>query len=81
MQLIEIQCAISSIFGVQLNVRNERKRVFRMWENAYLSIENPKTSMAFKWAVALAANCLLCLCDSTSLCQQLSASEAAPTSW
>ena len=29
---------------IQLDVRNERKRVSKMWENAYLSIENPKVS-------------------------------------
>ena len=26
------------------SVRNERKRVFRIWENAYLRIENPNAS-------------------------------------
>ena len=36
-----------------------------MWENAYLRIENPK-----------ATDSSFCLHDSTSLCQQLSASEA-----
>ena len=36
--LIEIQCDVLflTVFGVELTVKNERKRVFRMWENAYL---------------------------------------------
>ena len=40
-----------------------------MWENAYLSIKNPKTLKT------QAANCSLCSCDSASLHWQLSASE------
>ena len=61
-----------STFGVKIDVKNERKRVSRMCENSYLSIKNLKAS----WT--LAADCLLHSCDSTSLHQQLSASEAGP---
>ena len=32
-----------STFGVKIDVKNERKGVSRMCENAYLSIKNPKT--------------------------------------
>ena len=35
-----------STFGVKIDVKNERKRVSRMCENAYLSIKNPKASRA-----------------------------------
>ena len=40
-----------STFGVKIDVKNERKRVSRMCENAYLSIKNPKASRALKWAL------------------------------
>ena len=40
-----------SVFGVELPVKNERKRAPRMEENAYLSIKNPKASRALKWAL------------------------------
>ena len=40
-----------STFGVKIDVLNKRKRVFRMRENAYLSIKNPKASRALKWAL------------------------------
>ena len=40
-----------STFGVKIDVKNERKRVSRMWENAYLSIKNPKASRALKRAL------------------------------
>ena len=42
---------ISHWFGVEINVRNDRKRVSRMWENAYLSTENPRASRALKRAL------------------------------
>ena len=38
-------------FGVELAVINERKGISRMWENAYLSIKNPKASRAPKLAL------------------------------
>ena len=38
-----------STFGVKIDVKNERKRVFRMCENAYLSIKNPKGSRALNF--------------------------------
>ena len=34
-----------SFFGVELDVKNERNGVFGMWENAYLSIKNPKPGL------------------------------------
>ena len=37
-----------STFGVKIDVKNKRKRVSRMCENAYLSIKNPKASRALK---------------------------------
>ena len=40
-----------STFGVKIDVKNKRKRVSRMCENAYLSIKNPKASRALKWAL------------------------------
>ena len=40
-----------STFGVKIDVKNERKRVSRMCENAYMSIKNPKASRALKWAL------------------------------
>ena len=45
-----------------------------MWENAYLSIKNPKASRALKRALDPAANCWLRSRDSTLLRRQLSAS-------
>ena len=43
--MIEVQLNIfHTIFGVQLNVRNEKKGVSRMRENVYLSIKSPKAS-------------------------------------
>ena len=59
-----------STFGVKIDVKNERKRVSRMCENAYLSIKNPKASRALKWA--LDPSCRLL----ASLHPQLLASEA-----
>ena len=38
-------------FGVKIDVKNERKRVSRMCENAYLSIKNPKASRALRRAL------------------------------
>ena len=35
-------------FGVELGAKIDRKRVSRMWENAYLSIKNPRASRALK---------------------------------
>ena len=51
--MIEVQCNVLflSTFGVEKDVKNWRKRVSRMWENAYLSIKNPKASRALKWAL------------------------------
>ena len=40
-----------STFGVKIDVKNERKRVSRMCENAYLSIKNPKASRALEQAL------------------------------
>ena len=40
-----------STFGVKIDVKNKRKRVSSMCENAYLSIKNPKASRALKWAL------------------------------
>ena len=40
-----------STFGVKIDVKNERKRVSRMCENAYLSIKNPKASRTLKRAL------------------------------
>ena len=40
-----------STFGVKIDVKNERKRVSRMCENAYLGIKNPKASRALKRAL------------------------------
>ena len=42
--MIEVQSNVlfPSAFGIELAVKNERKRVSKMWENAYLSIKNPK---------------------------------------
>ena len=39
------------IFAFGVNVKNERKRTSRMWENACLSIKIPKVSRALKWAL------------------------------
>ena len=36
------------IFDVELHVRNERKRVSKMWDNAYLNIDNLKASRVIK---------------------------------
>ena len=48
-----------------------------MCENAYLSIKNPKAARALKRALDPGRRMLASLaCDSASLCQQLSASEA-----
>ena len=51
--MIEVQCNVLflSTFGFEIDVKNERKRVSRMWENAYLSIKNPKASRALKRAL------------------------------
>ena len=38
-------------FGVELDVKNERKRVSIMWGNAYLRIKKPKASKALKLAL------------------------------
>ena len=35
----------------KIDVKNERKRVSRMCENAYLSIKNPKASRVLKQAL------------------------------
>ena len=59
-------------FGVKIDVKNERKRVSRMCENAYLSIKNPTASRALKLALDPGRRLL------TSLHLQLSASEAGP---
>ena len=63
-------CAIFISFGVELAVQMERKGVSRMWENAYLSIKNPKASgpLSRPWTL-IAINLLH---------SQLSASEAGP---
>ena len=45
MSLIQLLGTTLAIFGVEVNVRNERKRVSRMWENTYLSTENPRASL------------------------------------
>ena len=46
-----------------------------MWENAYLSIKNPKAFRALSRPWTQAANCSLCSHNSASLHWQLSASE------
>ena len=76
-----MQCNVLflSVFGVEIAVKNERKRVSRTWENAYLSIKNPKVSrthLSGPWTPA--TNGSLPSLDSTLLHQQLSASEAGP---
>ena len=40
-----------STFGVKIDVKNERRIVSRMCENAYLSLKNPIASRALKWAL------------------------------
>ena len=52
-KLIEVNAnaLFLSTFGVIIDVKNERKRVSRMCENAYLSIKNPKASRALKRAL------------------------------
>ena len=40
-----------STFGVKTDVKNKRKTVSRMCENAFLSIKNPKASRALKQAL------------------------------
>ena len=52
-QLIEVQSNVLflSTFGVEVDVKNWRKRISRMWENAFLSIKIPKASRALKWAL------------------------------
>ena len=40
-----------SASGVEVDIKNERKRLSRMWENAYWSIKNPKASTALKQAL------------------------------
>ena len=57
-------------FGCWTSCQNERKRVSRMKENAYLSIKTPKAFRTTKG--------LLCSHDSALLCRQFSASEAGP---
>ena len=48
LKLIEVQwnvCLFLSVSGVELGIRNERKRISAMWQNhIYLSIENPTAS-------------------------------------
>ena len=64
-----------STFGVKIDVKNKRKRVSIMCENAYLSIKNPKASRVLKRALD-PGHRMLAFRDFTSLCRQLSASEA-----
>ena len=40
-----------STFGVKIDVKNERKKVSRMCDNAYLSIKSPKASRVLQWAL------------------------------
>ena len=65
-----------NVFGVDEDARNERKRVSRMWENAYLIIKIPTVSNALNGPCLLATDSLLHSHDSALLCQQLLASEA-----
>ena len=48
-KLIEVNS--NAEFGIEIDVKNEGKRVSRMCENAYLSIKNPKASRALKQAM------------------------------
>ena len=65
-----------STFGVKIDVKNKRKRVSRMCENAYLSIKTQKLPGPLSRPWTPATECSLCLHDSASLHRQLSASEA-----
>ena len=44
LKLIEVQSNVVflSAFGIEVDAKNKRKRVFRMWKNAYLSIKTQK---------------------------------------
>ena len=64
-----------STFGVKIDVKNKRKRVSRMCENAYLSIKNPKASRALKRALDPDRRMF------ASLCRQLLASETGAPPW
>ena len=44
--MMQLICSILYIFSIEVNIRNERKRVFRISENAYLCIKNPRASRA-----------------------------------
>ena len=48
---VKFNAEFLSTFGVKIDIKNERKRVSRMCENAYLSIKNPKDSRALKQAL------------------------------
>ena len=49
-----------------------------MCENAYLSMKSQKLPGPLRGPWSLAADCLICSCDSASLRRQLCASEAGP---
>ena len=66
-----------STFSVKIDVKNERKRVTRMCENAYLSIKNPKASRALKRALDPSLRLLTLL---ARLCFATSAT-FGPRSW
>ena len=65
-----------STFGVKIDVKNKRKRVSRMCENAYLSIKNPKASRALKRALDPSHKMLTSLARLRFATSELSASEA-----
>ena len=68
-KLIEVQCTYFINFWCLTKSRNKRKRVSRMWENAYLSIKNPRTSRI---------NSSLCSHNWTSIHQRLLSCKARP---
>ena len=47
LKLIELQCYVLflSAFDVEINAKNERKRVSRMWENAYMNTRMQSSRM------------------------------------
>ena len=68
--MIEVQSNVLflSAFGVEIDVKNERNRVSRMWQNTYI--------WTLKIQKLLAADGAFHSHDSTLLCHQLSASES-----
>ena len=48
---VEVQCNVLflSVFDVVLSVKNRRKRVFRIWENAYVPLQLLVQNQTRKW--------------------------------